>query len=234
MSEAQDETVPQPPAMPAACDALRSLRVSRGFSCLFWAMPVLAGAHAAAMVSALPVRWTIGMLAVSFLPLLCGIWRLRSAGELTSRWSRRMAQSSMLALVTVYLSPFLAWWTAAPTRGFFAVNAAAHYVALVLMLASLSRLAGESARWMGDTGLRREAHAGMGMILWLSGCTLVALAWLFHRAGVLDAGLPTVSSQLARLPREARTLFLLPYAMTAYVTWRAKETGFKRAFGPAE
>ena len=38
-----------------------------------------------------------------------------------------------------------------------------------------------------------------------------------------------VLAQLADLPGEARMLFLLPYAMTAYVAWRAKETGFRRA-----
>jgi hypothetical protein len=83
------------------------------------------------------------------------------------------------------------------------------------------------------TALRRESLAGLIMVLWLSGCTVAALGWLFHRAGVLEAGLPTVLAQLAQLPREARTLFLLPYAMTAYVMWRTKETGFRRASHPA-
>jgi hypothetical protein len=67
------------------------------------------------------------------------------------------------------------------------------------------------------------------MVLWLSGCTVAALAWLFHRAGLLEAGVPRVLAQLSQLPSEARTLFLLPFAMTAYVMWRAKETGFRRA-----
>ena len=39
----------------------------------------------------------------------------------------------------------------------------------------------------------------------------------------------TVLVQLAELPREAQSLFMLPYAMTAYTMWRAKETGFRRA-----
>ena len=67
------------------------------------------------------------------------------------------------------------------------------------------------------------------MVLWLSACTVGALGWLFHRGGLLAAGWPAVLAQLADLPREARTLFLLPYAMTAYVAWRAKESGFRRA-----
>lgn len=233
MSEARESAVPSAAidaaAVFAPCDSAHLLRVSRGFSCLFWGMPVLALAHAAALVGGMPLRWMVGLLLASFLPLLCGLWRLRIEGELTPRWGRRMGRSLLLVLAAMYLSPFLVWWNAAPMQSYFAINAVGHYVVLVVLLAGLNRLAGEAARWMGDTGLRREAKAGLGMVLWLSGCTVAALAWLFHRAGVLEAGLPTVLAQLNQLPSEARTLFLLPYAMTAYVMWRAKETGFRRA-----
>ena len=215
------------PALP--CDSRRLLGLSRGFACLFWGMPVLAAAHAAAMLAAFPAQWLVGWLLVSFLPLLCGLWRLRMLGDLTAGWRRRIERSLLMALVVAYLAPFLAWWSQVPGRTYFAANAALHYAALVAMLAGLNRLAGEAGRWMDDPGLRREAGAGLGMVLWLSGCTVAALAWLFHRAGVLDAGIVTISAQLARLPQEARTLFLLPYAMTAYVAWRTKETGFRLA-----
>ena len=40
-----------------------------------------------------------------------------------------------------------------------------------------------------------------------------------------------VLARLADLPAEARALFLLPYAMTAYVAWRTKEAAFRRAAG---
>jgi hypothetical protein len=215
------------------CEPRHLLRVSRGFSCLFWGMPVLAAGHAIGLTGTLPVRWTLGVLLAAFLPMLCGLWRLRIGGALTARWDRRVGQSLLVALAAMYLSPFLAWWNAAPMQGYFAANAAAHYGMLVVLLAGLNRLAGEAARWMGDAGLRREARAGLGMVLWLSLCTVAALAWLFHRAGVLDAGWLSVLGQLNQLPGEARTLFLLPYAMTAYVMWRTKETGFRRAAGGA-
>jgi hypothetical protein len=93
----------------------------------------------------------------------------------------------------------------------------------------MNRLAGECARWLSDKALRRESNAGWMMVLWLSACTVGALGWLFHRAGLLDAGLPAVLAQLSELPKEARYLFVLPYAMTAYVMWRAKETAFHHA-----
>ena len=205
------------------------LRISRGFSCLFWSMPLLSAAHALALGSLWPARWTFGLLLACFAPLACGLWMLHAGAGLTPRWGVRVARISLLALAAICLCPFLVWWHLAPTRLYFAANAAAHYVVLVALLAELNRLAGECAKWLGDAPLRREALAGLGMVLWLSACTVGALAWLFHRVGLLEAGAPTVLAQLAELPSEARTLFLLPYAMTAYVMWRAKETGFRRA-----
>ena len=205
------------------------LRISRGFSCLFWSLPLLSAAHALALSAFLSPRGMIGALAGCFLPLGCGLWMLRAAGEGAARGSARLGRVMLLALVAAALSPFLVWWSGAPTRIYFAANAGAHYLALVALLAGLTRLAGEEARWLEDLSLRRESVAGLGMVLWLSACTVGALVWLFHRAGLLEAGLPTVLAQLAALPGEARTLFLLPYAMTAYVMWRAKETGFRRA-----
>lgn len=223
-----------PPAVPpavAGCDPARLLRVSRGFSCLFWSLPLFSTAHAMALVATLPVRWMAGTMLACFLPLACGLWMLRSGGNLTPRWRTLTGRVALAGCAALYLCPFLVWWVAAPLQVYFAVNAAAHYVAMAALLAGLNRLAGESARWLGDPALRRESQAGLIMVLWLCVCTVGALAWLFHRAGVLAAGVPAVLGQLAELPSEARYLFLLPYAMTAYVMWRAKETGFRRAAG---
>jgi hypothetical protein len=220
-------------AAAAPCEPACLLRISRGFSCLFWSLPLLSAAQALALAAFLPVRGLFGLLLLPFLPLACGLWMLRAGAGLTPRWEARLGGVALLALVGAYLCPFLAWWSLAPTRLYFAVNVGAHYVAMIGLLAGLNRLAGECARGLGDAALRREALAGLGMVLWLSVCTVGALAWLFHRAGLLEAGAPTVLAQLAALPREARYLFLLPYAMTAYVMWRAKETGFRRAVAAA-
>lgn len=207
----------------------RLLRVARGFSCLFWSLPLLSVAQAFALASFLPARWMFGLLLACFLPLVGGLWMLRTGGDPTPQWGAKIGRVSRLTFVAIFLCPFPVWWRLAPAQLFFAVNAAVQYVVMIGLLAGLNRLAGEWARGLGDTPLRRESQAGWIMVLWLSGCTVGALAWLFHRAGVLEAGTPTVLAQLAELPSEARTLFLLPYAMTAYVMWRAKETGFRRA-----
>ena len=219
-----------PPPAPARCEPWMLLRTSRAFACVFWGLVTLAGGHAAALSGALPVAPAIGLQMASFLPLACGLWRLRFGGDLVPGWGRRLDWATMLAVASAYLSPFLPWWVAAPERAFFAANAAAHYLATVALLATLNRIAAETGRWLGDSGLRREANAGMGMTLWLSACTALALAWLYHRAGVIEEGISTLLAHASRLPKEARTLFLLPYAMTAYVAWRTKVTGFRRAF----
>ena len=218
-----------PPAVPGGGDPAGRLRLARGFSCLFWSLPLLAAAHALALTGRGPARWTVGALLVGFLPLACGLWLLRTTGDWTPKWRRWVGRVVWAALLATGLCPFLAWWTAVPTRIYFGANAAAHYVAMIALLVGLNRLVGECARGLDDLSLRRESQAGVVMVLWLSGGTVGALAWMFHRAGVLAAGIPAVLAQLADLPSEARTLFLLPYAMTAYVLWRAKETGFRNA-----
>ena len=207
----------------------RLLRVSRGFSCLFWSLPLLSTAHALVLASFLPPRWLLGLQPVCFLPLICGLWLLRASGPLTPRWSIRIGRISLLALTAIYLGPFVVWWTLVPLRLYFAVNTGLHYLVTIALLAALNGLAAECARGLGDAPLKREALAGLGMALLLSICTVGALMVLFQRAGLLAAGVPAVLSQLAQLPGEARALFLLPYAMTAYVMWRAKETGFRLA-----
>ena len=153
-------------------------------------------------------------------------------GEWTPHWHGKLGRAWLWTLAAFYLSPFAVWWPQVPLRIYFAVNAAAHYAATLGLLVALNRLAGAAARGLGDAALKREALAGTGMVLWLSGCTVGALAWMFHRAGLFEAGLATVLLRIAGLPAEARTLLLLPYAMTAYVMWRAKEAGFRLAAEP--
>jgi hypothetical protein len=225
------EVAGNPPAGAPAPEPARLLRISRGFSSLFWSLPLLSMAHTAAMVSLWPAGWMVGAFLGCFLPLLWGLWLMRAGGDLTPRWRAGVSRALRLALVAIYLCAFLVWWRLAPLRLYFGVNAALHYLATIALLAGLNRLAGEFARGLGDAALRRESGAGLLMVLWLSGCTVGALAWLLHRTGLLAAGAPAVLAQLAALPREAGYLLLLPYAMTAYVMWRAKEAGFARAIG---
>ncbi len=229
-----DWTSVQPgPAAAAAEESPRRspqdlLHVVRGFSCLFWSMALVGGAHAIALAGLLPTGWAIGILAASFWPLGWGLWILPAGEHVSPRWKLRVGRALGLAVGALLLSPFIVWWWLVPTQTYFAVNAALQYVLQIALLAALNHLAGEGGRWLEDRGLRREARAGIGMVVWLSGCTVAALGLLFHRAGLLTAGLPAVLSQLALLPREARALLLLPYAMTAYVMWRAKESGLRR------
>ncbi|MDY0149042.1 MAG: hypothetical protein RBT03_03030 [Kiritimatiellia bacterium] len=224
-------TTPDRVPEPTRDEGGHALQLSRGFSSLFWGMPTLAVAHAVALTGLWPTRWMMGWLLCAYLPVLLGLWRLRIVGDWTPHWRRRTGQALALALATLYLAPFLVWWSVWPLQGYFAIHAAGHYVAMVVFLASLNRLVGEVGRGWGDGAMRREAKAGIAMVVGMSTCSVAALLWMFHRAGVLEAGSATVLAQWSRLAGEARTLFLLPYAMTAYVMWRAKEGGFRRTGG---
>ena len=89
------------------------LRISRGFSCLFWSMPMVSAMHALALAGLLPARWLLAGLPASFLPLACGLWMLRAAGAPTRRWRRRVERVGLAVLLAAWISPFLLWWTVA-------------------------------------------------------------------------------------------------------------------------
>ena len=67
----------------------------------------------------------IGALAGCFLPLACGLWMLRAGGAGAARGNARLGRVALLALVAADLSPFLVWWSVAPTRIYFAANGGA-------------------------------------------------------------------------------------------------------------
>lgn len=207
------------------------LRMSRGFSCLFWSMPLLSMAHAAAWRALGSPRWVLALLLAGFFPLVTGLWLLQRGPQVSTQLRTRAHRLQLLAWTACLLTPFLAWWTAFPARLYFGANAALYYVVIILLLAGLNALATSCARGLGHVPLCRESRAGAMMVLCLGGGTVLALAGLFQRAGIFDAGLLAVIGRLAQLPTEARALFVLPYILTAYVMWRAKEAGFNAACG---
>lgn len=225
---------PPPPPPPSAIirDAPALLRMSRGFSCLFWSMPLLSTAHAVAWRSLATPRGALALLLAGFAPLIVGLWLLQSGKQATPQMRTRTYILQLLAWAACFLTPFLAWWTSFPAQLYFAINAALYYIVMILLLAGLNSLGATCARELGHITLRRESRAGAMMVLCLGIATVIALAWLFQRSGILDAGLLVILGRLAQLPPEARALFILPYILTAYVMWRAKEAGLHLACPP--
>ena len=120
-----------PPVPPPA----RLLRMTRGFSCLFWSMPLLAMANAAAFAGLLPARWLTPAWLGGCLPLACGLLLLRAAAAADSRERRAVERMLGLALLAAGLAPFRAWWGHAPERIYFAANAGLHYGVMIGLLA---------------------------------------------------------------------------------------------------
>ena len=102
---------------PAHGPAAPALRLARGFSCLFWSLPPMAAAHAAALGGLLPARETAALMAASCAPLAIGLWMLRAAGLGQPDWRTRLGRVGLLALATAGQGPFLAWWTQAQAQG---------------------------------------------------------------------------------------------------------------------
>ena len=136
-----------------------------------------------------------------------------------------------LGMAGMGLSPFVVWWSGSPGVAYFAVNAVLHYAAVLGLMVGVLCVALSAARWLGDEGLRKEVRAGIGMVGWLSACTVGALLWMYYRSGVLAGGWLAVLAHVARLPQEAHTLFLLPYVGTAYGMWRVKDGALRGMAG---
>lgn len=204
------------------------LEATRGFSSLFWGMPVLATAHAMALTGTWPIRWLIGSLLAGHLPVLLGLWRLKTSGLDGPGWARRLRQALWLAAGAMYFSPFVAWWHLWPEQPLFGVEAIVHYGVVMGLLIALCRLAGEASTALGDSTLRREAQVG---ILLVAGIALICAGlwiWMNRSTRGVPLGWGATMLQLDFLVGQARAVLLLPYASTAYVMWRAKEAGFRR------
>ena len=117
----------------------RMLRLARGFSCVFWSLPLLSAAHAAALLPGLTPRAATGALLAGYAPLLWGLWRLWRCGALTPRWRRRLGGGTVLVFGAMFLSPFPAWWREAPLQTYLAVNVLVHYLVTVGWLAAMNR-----------------------------------------------------------------------------------------------
>ena len=122
----------------------------------------MAAAHAATLGGVLSARETAALMPASCVPLAVGLWMLRAAGPVPPDWRRRLGRVGLLALATAGLGPFLAWWTQMPGQGYLAANAAAHFAALITLLAGVNRLAAAAARGLDDADVALDgiqAHA---------------------------------------------------------------------------
>lgn len=212
-------------AGPYASDCM--LKTARGFSSLFWGVLWLAIFTLSNVLLHVPGGLML-FTVVGFIPLMIGLRLIRLGG---SPAAKKTWKYMWLAFG---LCPFRLWWGWMPEQTYFAVNMLLFYVACIFLMVSLHGVVARFANENDDAGLRREARIGQGMVWCWVLCAVAVLWHLFYKIGWLSGGLTTILVRIQALSVEVLYLFMLPYFMTLYILWRAKEQAFQWVVHPAK
>jgi hypothetical protein len=209
------------------------LRAARGFSCLFWGIPLglllfssrtvgFGGAISIRAFSAIRLPTYILAVVVMYI----GVIYLSRAGNLTRSWARYARKALFLLFLLMYFAPFFHWWDRMPHETFFTVNVLAFVFCTVWVLYVLNQLAGLAGVALDDDTFYIEAKlCGWSVVLLMllpfAGIVIYALQASLR----FKSSLYTEFSQVYRdLPPWMFPLFLLPFTLTMASTWKAKET----------
>lgn len=169
--------------------------------------------------------WPLPLPVLFAFPLCVGFVYLRLGTPLSKTWRRLISAALLVLLSQLYLSPFLLWWKKMPYMSYFMWNVLVLWFISLLFLVLLNQLVIHWARWLGDTGLAREARGGQVMVVLLNLGFVGALMYLSARVGFQWYNINEWLGHLFNMPGDNRFMLLLPQAMTVYILWRAKEAG---------
>ena len=178
-----------------SADAL--IRVARGFSCIFWGIPLslllFSGKLDIRLFSF--VRMPAYVLGI-FLAYIGTVF-LQRAGALSDMWTRRVRQALFLLLVEVYLAPFVYWWRQMPHVPYFTANMAGLVLCTTWGLFVVNRLAGEVCKLLHDRTFFIETQVAG----WLTaGFMITPLAHALYYCGSRG---PSAGRRLLLHPRSA-------------------------------
>lgn len=216
---------------PAA--AMSMVRAARGFSCLFWGIPLgllLFSSRTVGFGGAV----TIGLLrhfrlptyAVAVLLMILGAAHLYRAGLTTRSWSRYVRFLIMSLFLQLYLSPFYHWWDIRPYENLFMLNVLGLLLATTCSLYLINQVSALAGLVGGEDTFYIEAKlcawsVVLLMALPIGGCALYATIVSLR----FDTSIYSELMQLCRgLNSWVYALFLLPFTLTMASTWKAKET----------
>ena len=199
-------------------DAL--IRVARGFSCIFWGIPLSLLLFSGALDLRLFTFVRMPAYVVGIFLLYIGTVLLQRAGGLSDMWTRRVRQLLFLILVEVYLAPFVYWWRQMPHVTYFTANMAALVICTTWGLFAVNRLAGEVSKLLRDNTFFIETQiAGWLAVLFMLTPLVHALYTAIRAVLRPDGNFFFV----LELPLWIYALTLLPFTITMAVAWKTKE-----------
>jgi hypothetical protein len=198
-------------------DAL--VRVARGFSCIFWGIPLSLLLFSGALDIRLFLFVRIPAYVIGVFVAYIGTVFLQRAGALSDMWTRRVRQLLFLLVVEIYLSPFVYWWRRMPNVPYFSANMAALVICTTWSLFAVNRLAGEACRLLRDSAFLVETRVAGWLVV---GFMLTPLAHALYTAIRAIVG-PEGEFFVLELPLWIYALVLLPFTITMAVSWKIKE-----------
>ena len=226
-----DTTSYHPAGPPTDALSTRHLvRAVRGFSCIFWGIPLallfMAGAvKLEALTSVQVPSYVFGAILI-----YAGMMFLYHAAPALTRWKRLARQGLLVSLLLIYFSPLVYWWRHQPYAPYYVVNMLALVCCAVWELFVINRIAAAMAHDLGEHVVRVEAVLCGWFALALFVVPGLPLAlYAVHASVRLEGNLyEGFTFAFLTVPRWLFALFILPFTLTMTSAWQAKERCLNR------
>lgn len=228
--EAQD-TARTGGCLPAeiGADGLAMRRLIRGFSALFWGLPLALLFSFKTGTGFLVSRPEAIIPIVAFGLLSFGSHQLKSL-RLTNQPSIHLVDwVNLLALVNLGLSPFLYFWNQHPTEPYFSQVVGLLLLSGLLFVYFLNRLLLHLGNRLHEEPLRSEANlfSSFNTYCLIALTIAIAVYLLTAKAPLAMTDFRMIAHPLLRMAHVVVLFFiLLPLALTMTLTWRVKEALF--------
>ncbi len=204
------------------------VRLSRGFSCIFWSIPLCLLLFTSTPDFTLSPKFRVPSFLLGLMVFYAGAFLLQHAGPLSERWGILVRRTLLMILLELYLAPFLYWWKRMPFQPYYMVNALLFFMILVWGLFLVHQLAGELARLLHSASLELETLLYRWVVLCFMAILPLTILFEALRRAWQDEGpaLPQLIHMALRLPRWTLIPLLLPFTITMSIAWKAKERCF--------
>lgn len=209
---------------PAAANLLWS---ARGFSCIFWGLPLgLALYFRAIEIRFVPLLRHIPPHLLGVLLVFAGAGMLAWARLPTRRWGPVTRQVLAAGALLLYLGPFVYWFSRLPPVGaYYLVNSGLLLAAVIWLLFHVNTLAAEVGVLIHDRTFVAESRLSGWAVLTLTALPIVAgliVGWILsgrYQSSMIGE-LRGLSEQI---PLWIAMCLVIPLAVTMSSSWKAKE-----------
>ena len=236
-TEAAEASLPAPDAEPSApVSAGVFARAMRGFSCVFWGIPLSVLLFAGAIDLRLPFTARAPAYVFGIFLVYCGVVYFQRTVLPVPRWESLVRELLFVLLIEVYLSPFVFWWRHMPHVPYYVANILILRLCTTWGLFILNHLAVDIARLLRDRLLAIEAQV----------CAWLALVIMLVPTGyaLLQSVLAARSFGISLAPGEAiggphrlgwvYAVALIPFTLTMMIAWTSKERCLRALQAPTD